>query len=258
MAGIKANSLSVTMVDGDTAVDKAIGGFAINEQVTLSTAPAGTTYLWTLGRPADSTSTTLSSTTAASPTFSPDVAGVYMLTCLVDATTSYQLRATVAALSVVNSVQVTRYYAQPDSAIPTPLTDALTLYKSDTVEGLSYKLDTGTVYTLQGTSSIYNAGTASTSLAIDWSNGNYQYALVTGDAALTFTWPAVGLYRLLLEQDGTGSHTPTVPATVTSDGGTIRVDGAAGGLTLLDMFWTGTVAVVTSSANLASSTVTLV
>ena len=116
MAGITANSASVTMAGGDTAADKAVGGFVTGEAVALATSPTGSTYQWAISRPEGSSAAraTLSSASSATPSFTPDVGGYYTVSCTVDGTTVYVLRASVTQVAVTTALEALRL--QPKSA----------------------------------------------------------------------------------------------------------------------------------------------
>lgn len=73
---------------------------------------------------------------------------------------------------------------------------------------------------------VYNAGNISGAVSLDYENGNYQYATLTGNvSSLTISnWPASGtggFMTLELIQDGTGSRTLTL-------GSAYKTAGAAG------------------------------
>jgi len=106
MAGILANSASVSMVSGDTAASKNMFGYAKTEAITLGVTPAGTSWVWAMVPPSASLARTarLSSTTVAAPTFTPDVDGTYVITCMVDGTTSYTIHCVV--VNETTAVQV--------------------------------------------------------------------------------------------------------------------------------------------------------
>lgn len=164
MAGIMANSSSVTMVAGDTAVDKIIGGFVDDEQITLTTSPAGTVYAWTISWPSGASSRSgLSEDDAASVTFTPEREGEYFVQCVVDGT-SYSIRMTVIALAIVNSTQTTRYFPTTDASVPTPLSGGTDYWSSDQ-SGRVYKNSAGTVVKFAD-----EATMATTYLALDGSN----------------------------------------------------------------------------------------
>jgi len=149
MAGIYGNSVSVVMVAGDTAAENTWDGFLVDEMVTLAVTPAGTSYSWGMSLPngASSVRAALSSTTAAAPTFTPDVAGEWVLTCLVNGVTTYVLRLGVTAVATVTMPQVARLQAVADSAVSNPSGTTLALYNSAT-HGLVVKTSAGVIYTI--------------------------------------------------------------------------------------------------------------
>lgn len=151
MTGIKASNSTIIMGDGDTSPDNQNGGYSDDDEITLSTFPAGTNYTWTLTKPKGATSRAdLSGTDGSVETFTPNVGGVWLITAIVDGT-SYQLRATVVEQSSANATQTIRYQEITDTSVPTPGTGGLTEYKSDQYEGLSIKLDDGSVVRIPNT-----------------------------------------------------------------------------------------------------------
>lgn len=55
----------------------------------------------------------------------------------------------------------------------------------------------------------YGNGNSGTAATINFSNGNKQGIILTGNATLTLVFPGVGNYQLLLNQDATGGRTVT-------------------------------------------------
>jgi len=148
MAGILANSASQVMVSGDTAVTKAVTGYVLNEQITLTAFPVGTTYVWSQTKPAASATdrSGLTSTTSTGPTFVPDAAGTYLVTCNVDGT-AYTITIAVVAVSTAETLQTFRFLPVTDASVPTPtLSD--TLYFSDDSSALGIKKTDGVFYPL--------------------------------------------------------------------------------------------------------------
>ena len=131
MAGILANSVTQTM--SSASVDASQAGYLNAEQITLSTTPTGSSYAWSLSRPSGSIAarSALSSDSDAAPTFTPDVAGYWVISCLVDGTTSYVLRISVTSLAVQTSTQAFRLSPVTDSQVEAP-TVGLALYCSST------------------------------------------------------------------------------------------------------------------------------
>jgi len=149
MAGIKANSVSVTMGDGDTAVDNSQAGYVVAEQITLSvTDGAPSSVSWGLSIPSASTAarSALSATTGTSVTFTPDVGGQYVVTANVDGT-GYVLRISVTTSTVTALAGAIRFSPMTDTSVPTPAL-GVTLYYSSTQAAFSLKKDDGTVHTV--------------------------------------------------------------------------------------------------------------
>lgn len=151
MSGILANSSSKTMVSGDTAVDQTTSGFVTLDEITLSTTGTPASYAWGCAKPSASTDrAVLSSRTAASPTITPDVAGYYTITCVVDGTTTYILRIAVALVAAVSTLTVIRFVPIADAAVPTPASGR-SVYYSSTAGAMVEKRPDGTVHTLDVT-----------------------------------------------------------------------------------------------------------
>ena len=93
-----------------------------------------------------------------------------------------------------------------------------------------------------------DSGTADT---IDWTLGNKQKTLLTGNATLTFTdpgGPTSLMYRVV--QDTTGNRTITWPATVKWAGGVIpTLSGGANAIDIVAFYFDGTNYYGTFSAN---------
>jgi hypothetical protein len=143
-----ANSVAVSMVSGDTATDNTFDGYLTAERVTLSTSPTGSDYTWGLSAPDGSARATLSSTTGATPTFTPDVGGYYVITCTVDGTT-YILRITVTQVAETAVVDAHRFPPKTDNSVTAP-SSGLAVYNSSTQGGLATKDPDGNVEPIAG------------------------------------------------------------------------------------------------------------
>lgn len=148
MSGILANSASMTMTGGDTATDKAVSGYVCSEQITLSVTPSGSSYSWGLSKPAGATGRSdLNDATSASPVFTPDVAGYYVLTCLVDGATAYVLRAAVTHAAVTTAYEAIRFSPIADSRVAAPALGCC-LFWSATQNALAVKLPDDSIATV--------------------------------------------------------------------------------------------------------------
>jgi hypothetical protein len=150
MAGILANSASQTMLAGATSADHAVSGYIALEEVVLSVTPTGSSYSWAIAKPSGSSArAALSSTTDASPTFTPDVAGFYTLTCVVDSVTTYVLRVAVSAIGEVSTIDAIRLVPILNAQVPTPATGR-TIFSSSELNDLAQKLPDGNTYPIAG------------------------------------------------------------------------------------------------------------
>lgn len=130
MAGIFANSVSVTM--STTSTDATQAGYLSLEQVSLSATPTGSTYLWSLAKPAGATARSdLNSSTDAAPHFTPDVEGFWLISVTVNSTTSYRLRLSVTSLAQATTREALRLSPKADAAVATPPLGAAVYYSSD-------------------------------------------------------------------------------------------------------------------------------
>lgn len=146
MAGIIAASVSRPMLGAETAADKATSGYITLETITCSTTPTGTNYVWSQTKPAGSTvRSDLSASTGASVTFTPDIEGQYLVTCVVDSTTTYVIRMAAVNISAVSTVGTIRLLPLADSQVPTPATGR-TVYYSSTQNAVVEKRPDGTVH----------------------------------------------------------------------------------------------------------------
>ena len=151
MAGILANSASVTMTSGTPDNTKA--GFVVGEQITLSALPTGSTYSWSLSKPGGATSRSdLSDATVASPVFVPDYAGTWTVTCIVD-NTSYVLRLTATAVAITSVANAHRFSPVTNNSVPAPATGLTLFCSSDASNQLRAKNTSGVVLPLDAVSS---------------------------------------------------------------------------------------------------------
>lgn len=121
------------MSAGDTSVDKVASGYVAGERVALSVTPAGTNYQWSSAAPGGSSlaRSALSADTGAAVTFAPDVAGTYLVGCIVDGVTTYVIRLTVQAAAVAEPVEAVRFSPRSDASIPAPAAGITMYYSSD-------------------------------------------------------------------------------------------------------------------------------
>lgn len=132
MAGILANAASATMVSGDSAADKSVAGYVVNESIALSVTPTGTTYVWTMSKPSGATSRSdLTDDTAATCSFTPDTSGVWLVSLVVDSTTTYVIRIAATATAVSFTYEALRFTPKLNSTVPTPSVGAAVFQSSD-------------------------------------------------------------------------------------------------------------------------------
>lgn len=150
MAGILANSATVTMVDGDTAVDKSVSGYLRNEQITLSVTGSPASFSWGISKPSGATArSSLNDLDVASVTFTPDVTGYYVITCNIGSTT-YVIRIYVIDVALLSSIEGIRLAPVAAASIATPALGAV-LFWNETTGLLSIKKTDGTVQTVDVT-----------------------------------------------------------------------------------------------------------
>ena len=143
MAGITANSTSVTMASSE-GVDITKSGYTVGEVVTLAAEPTGSAYLWTLAPPSGS-SAVLTSETDASPKFKADVAGDYVVTVVVDATTTYVARLTATTVTISWAASGIRLVPIAAASVATPATGYVMFLNASNGDALSLKDSSGTV-----------------------------------------------------------------------------------------------------------------
>lgn len=166
MAGILANSASETMTSGDTAVDNTRAGYIAGEQITLSVTPSSTTYQWGFSKPSGATNRSdLSDDTIASPVFVPDVAGTWLVTCVVDGGTTYILRMTVTAVAITSVANAHRFSPVTNNSVPAPAAGLTLFCSSDASNEFRVKNASGTILSLDAASSrtgtfVLSSGTA--------------------------------------------------------------------------------------------------
>jgi hypothetical protein len=140
MAGILANSASAQMVAGDTSPTNSRSGFIVGEQITLGITPAGE-CVWgqSIPRASAPARSKLNDDTAAAPKFTPDVGGTYVVTVVVDGTTTYTLVLAVVNTAVIDLGEGIRLSPVADAQVPAP-TLGRVLYFSSTQDALVVKL----------------------------------------------------------------------------------------------------------------------
>lgn len=148
MAGIRGVAASKTHAASGADVNAT--GFVANEQVTLSTDPTGSSYQWALSVPSDSSParSALDDDTDATPKFTPDVDGLYVITCTVGGSTVYVLRISVAAPGVVRYGEINNYLPLTDAQVPTPQTGFAFYCGADHSNLPCIKKTDGTVHTV--------------------------------------------------------------------------------------------------------------
>lgn len=147
MAGILA--ISAAVPTPGTAANNAVAGYITAQQISLSTTPTGAAYVWSLSVPAGSTvaRSGLTAASGATSSFTPDVAGEYVVICTVDSVTTYTIRCSVTAVTAVNATGATRYLPVPDASVTAPATGCV-LYMSSTTNKLSVKFPNNSIQTL--------------------------------------------------------------------------------------------------------------
>jgi hypothetical protein len=87
----------------------------------------------------------------------------------------------------------------------------------------------------------FSAGSSSTAITVNFTNGSVQKVTMTGNCTFTLSNPVVGsMYILKLVQDATGSRTYTWPAAVKWSGGTAPTGSGANKTDLISLYWDGT------------------
>lgn len=152
MSGILASSAAHTMTAPDTSPNDVESGYVTNQQIALSTTPTGTTYVWALSIPSGSTPARsgLTAASGATSSFTPDVAGEYVVQCIVDGVTVYVIRCSVANAAAQDAIGALRFMPLADSTVQTPSTGRV-LYYSSTQSKMVTKDSSGTVHPLTET-----------------------------------------------------------------------------------------------------------
>lgn len=146
MAGIVAAAASKT--HAASGADVSDSGFITGEQVALSVTPTGTDYQWALAIPSGSSSARVrfSGDDTATASFTPDVAGIYSVSVVVDGTT-YILRLSVTQLAQSTTLEALRLIPVADSQVPAPAV-GVAVYYSSTRSALVVKDTSNTVRTV--------------------------------------------------------------------------------------------------------------
>lgn len=128
---------------GDTSADNSVTGFVTREQIALTVTGTPSVVAWNLARPSASVAA-LSDFDDVSISFTPDVEGFYVITCVLDGTTSYVLRVSVTQVAHITTLSAVRFMPIPSASVPVPATGR-TLFCSVEEDGLAVKLPDGTV-----------------------------------------------------------------------------------------------------------------
>lgn len=211
MAGILANSATVTMTS--STADATSSGYVAGEQIVLTTtpAPAGATYEWAIAKPSGSAlSCTLTDATAAGPAITPDVAGYYTVTCTVNGTTAYVIRCSVVAVAVTTWTQAARLQPVAEASVSTPASGSSVFHSlsrdrlvakssAGTVRDLEPGKRTGTFTLAGGAGTIADTSTTATTTVAC----HCTAAVARGNLVFTVT-PSVG-FAIASDNGGDGS-----------------------------------------------------
>ncbi len=147
MAGIAASASSAT--HADSGADVSTSGFITGEQIGLQVNPTGTNYQWALTIPSSSNASRsrLSGDDESVAHFTPDAAGIYVVSVVVDSST-YFLRIAVTQLAQSTALESLRLSPVQDSQVAEPST-GLAVYCSSTQSGaLAVKNADGDIFTI--------------------------------------------------------------------------------------------------------------
>ncbi len=148
MAGITAISATKTLGSGDTSADNTTSGYVSKEQISLGLTGSPVTALWSLSKPnASGSSCQLDDETSLTPKFSPNVEGMYVVSCLVDGSTTYILRISAVDTTITSAISAIHFLPCLNSQIPTPRSGRTVFFSSDS-GAMSQKLPDGTVSSL--------------------------------------------------------------------------------------------------------------
>ncbi len=149
MAGITAQSATKTHAAGSTSADLAVSGFVTKEQISLGVTGTPGTCQWSLSKPSNSGSgCALDTPNQIICKFSPDVDGLYTVSCLVDGVTTYVLRIAVLNISNISFLSVVHLLPCTDSQVPIPRSGIM-LYFSSNTNLLSIKKSDGSIDEVQ-------------------------------------------------------------------------------------------------------------
>lgn len=149
MAGITAVSATTTLGASEALPDNSVSDFVSKEQISLGLSGSPTSATWSLSKPSRSGSAcALDDDTSLRPKFSPDVDGIYVVSCLVDESTTYVLRISVAQTAIINTISCLHFLPCANSQIPTPSSGVNLFYSSDS-DSLAQKRSDGTVQEIQ-------------------------------------------------------------------------------------------------------------
>lgn len=148
MSGITAVSATKSVDAGSTTVDNSVIGFVSKEQISLGLTGSPTTALWSISKPINSGSyCTISDENSVNPVFTPDVEGIFTVSCLVDGSTTYILRFSIVNIAVTSAISAIHFLPCLNSQIPTPSSGVTVFFSSESGQ-MSKKSTNGTVSAL--------------------------------------------------------------------------------------------------------------
>lgn len=148
MAGITAVSATKTLDSGSTTADNTATGFVSKEQISLGLTGSPLSALWSLSKPNGSGSACrLDDESSLRPSFSPDVEGTFVASCLVDGATIYVLRFAIVNIATTSAISAIHFLPRSNSQIPTPSSGVTVFFSSDSGV-MSQKSSAGTVTAL--------------------------------------------------------------------------------------------------------------
>lgn len=144
MSGITAVSATETLDAASTSVDHSVSGFVTKEQISLGLTGSPVKARWTISKPSNSSGACeLDSKSQLSARFTPDVDGLYTVSCIIDDVTLYVLRIAAVSLANISTISVLHLLPCADEQVPVP-TSGVMLYFSSTSGLLSKKKPDGT------------------------------------------------------------------------------------------------------------------
>ena len=135
MSGITAISPNGLVDAGSSSPVNTASGFLTKEQISFGLTGSPMSAIWSLSKPSTSGSAcSIIGASSLNPVLTPDTEGVYVVSCLVDGSTTYVLTLSIVASSSVSTISALHLLPADPVQIPTPRSGATVFFNLLTSE----------------------------------------------------------------------------------------------------------------------------